>query len=331
MGLNWNNNKVLITGAGGFIGSHLTERLVQMGAQVRAFVRYNSRNDWGFLEDISAEILGNMEVFPGDLTDPFMVRRAVTGCQLVFHLGALIGVPYSYDAPRQYIEVNVMGTLNVLKACLEENVEKVIHTSTSETYGTACYTPIDETHPLQSQSPYSASKIAADKLAESYHLSFDLPVAIIRPFNTYGPRQSARAVVPTIISQALCGDIIKLGLLSPVRDLNYVADVVAGFIKVAESEKSVGTVINIGSGRGVVVEQVAEIIIKLIGANKQIVTDEERLRPKKSEVMALICDSTKAKMLLGWKPQYSLEEGLAQTIDYVKKHLNRYKVAIYNR
>lgn len=331
MGLNWNNKKVLVTGAGGFIGSHLTERLVQIGAQVRAFVHYNCRNDWGFLEDLSAEILGNLEVFPGDLTDPFMVRRAVTGCQLVFHLGALVAVPYSYDAPRQYVETNVMGTLNVLQACLEEKVEKVVHTSTSETYGTACYTPIDEAHPLQGQSPYAASKIAADKLAESYHLSFDLPVATIRPFNTYGPRQSARAVITTIVSQALCSNIIKLGLLSPVRDLNYVADVITGFIRVAESEKSIGTVINIGSGRGVTMAQVAEIIIKLIGGNKQIITDEGRLRPKKSEVMALVCDSTKAKTLLDWEPQYALEQGLPRAIDYIKKHLNRYRVAIYNR
>jgi NAD dependent epimerase/dehydratase len=329
--LHWSSRTVLITGASGFIGSQLTERLVHAGAHVRALIHYNSRNDWGLLELLEANVREQVDILAGDITDGTLVRQAVRGCDVVFHLGALIAIPYSYQAPHQFIDTNVVGTLNVLQACLEANVEKIVHTSTSETYGTARYTPIDEEHPLQGQSPYSASKIGADKLAESFYCSFDLPVATIRPFNTFGPRQSARAVIPTIISQALTGETIKLGLLTPVRDLTFVEDTVSGFIKVAESDHTIGEVINIGTGRGVTMGELAETIIKMFDANKRIVTDEERLRPEKSEVMALICDNTKAKKLLGWEPKYTLEQGLSLTIDYIRDNLNCYKPALFNR
>lgn len=329
--MHWLSRTVLITGASGFIGSQLTERLVQAGAHVRALIHYNSRNDWGLLELLAADVREQVDILAGDITDGALVRQAVRGCDVVFHLGALIAIPYSYQAPRQFIDTNVVGTLNVLQACLEANIEKIVHTSTSETYGTARYTPIDEDHPLQGQSPYSASKIGADKLAESFYCSFDLPVATIRPFNTFGPRQSARAVIPTIISQALTGETIKLGLLTPVRDLTFVEDTVSGFIKVAESDHSIGEVINIGTGRGVTMGELAETIIKMFDADKHIVTDEERLRPEKSEVMALICDNAKAKKLLGWEPEYTLEQGLSLTIDYIRDNLNFYKPALFNR
>src|SRR5215467_13959268 len=273
------NKRVLVTGASGFIGSHVVERLVQLGAQVRAFVHYNSRNDWGLLELLQKETLEHIEVFPGDLTDAALVYKAVTGCQVVFHLGALIAIPYSYQAPQHFVDTNVKGTLNILQACLEEQIEKIVHTSTSETYGSALYTPIDEEHPLQAQSPYAASKIAADKLAESFYCSFDLPIAIIRPFNTYGPYQSARAVIPTIISQALSNDIIKLGSLTPVRDLTFVEDTVSGFIRVAESEKSIGSVFNVGTGHGVTISELAGIILRIVGVDKHIVADSKRFRP----------------------------------------------------
>jgi NAD dependent epimerase/dehydratase len=323
--------RVLVTGAGGFIGSHLTERLANLGAQVRAFIHYNSRNDWGLLELVPEEIRENIEIFPGDLTDASLVRRAVADCDTVFHLGALIAIPYSYQAPRQFIDTNVVGTLNVLQACLQEEVERVIHTSTSEAYGSALYTPIDEEHPLQAQSPYAASKIAADKLAESFHRSFELPVTTIRPFNTFGPRQSARAVIPTIISQALAGDTVKLGSLTPVRDFTFVEDTVLGFIRVAESQESIGHVFNAGTGCGVTIGELAKIIIQLCHGQNKIVIDQERFRPASSEVMALICDSTKAREVLGWIPQYSLEQGLLCTIEYIRSHLNRYKPKIFNR
>jgi NAD dependent epimerase/dehydratase len=329
--VDWSLRKVLVTGAGGFIGSHLTERLVQMGAHVRAVVHYNSRNDWGLLEHLSEESRKATEIFPGDLTDATLVRQAVAGCQVVFHLGALIAIPYSYQAPRQFIDTNVVGTLNVLQACLEAQVEKVVHTSTSETYGSARYTPMDEEHPLQGQSPYAASKIAADKLAESFYCSFALPVATIRPFNTFGPRQSARAVIPTIISQALTDDTIKLGLLTPIRDLTFVEDTVSAFLKVAESAASIGQVFNTGTGRGVSIGELAAMILKMFPTNKRVLADSERLRPAKSEVMALVCDNTKARDVLGWQPQYTLEQGLERTLDYVHQHLYRYKPAIFNR
>ncbi len=327
----WENKRVLVTGASGFIGSHVVERLVQLGAQVRAFVHYNSRNDWGLLELLQKETLEHIEIFPGDLTDAALVYKAVAGCQVVFHLGALIAIPYSYQAPQQFIDTNVKGTLNVLQACLEEQVEKVIHTSTSETYGSALYTPMDEEHPLQAQSPYAASKIAADKLVESFYCSFDLPITTIRPFNTYGPYQSARAVIPTIISQALSDDIIKLGSLTPVRDLTFIEDTVSGFIRVAESGKSIGSVFNVGTGHGVTISELVTVILRIIGVDKHIVADSKRFRPVKSEVTVLVCNNTKAREILGWRPQYTLEQGLQYTIEYIRNNLYRYKPGIFNR
>lgn len=322
--------KVLVTGAAGFIGSHVTEALVKKGCSVRAYTHYNSRNDWGNIELLSPEIRKNVEVITGDIADPFAVRKAVKGCDVVFHLAALIAIPYSYLAPQTYVSTNVTGTLNVMEASLQEGVQKIVHTSTSETYGTALYTPIDEKHPLQGQSPYSASKIGADKIAESFYCSFNLPVATIRPFNTYGPRQSARAVIPTIISQALVKDEIKLGSLDPVRDLNYVKDTAAGFLAIAESDKTVGQVTNIGFGKGITIGELAERILKLIGGNKRIVTDTTRVRPANSEVMALLCNNAKALELTGWQPQYSLDQGLQETIEFIRKHSHLYKPDIYN-
>ena len=327
----WENKRVLVTGASGFIGSHVVERLVQLGAQVRAFVHYNSRNDWGLLELLQKETLEHIEIFPGDLTDAALVYKAVAGCQVVFHLGALIAIPYSYQAPQQFIDTNVKGTLNILQACLEEQIEKVIHTSTSETYGSALYTPIDEEHPLQAQSPYAASKIAADKLVESFYCSFELPVTTIRPFNTYGPYQSARAVIPTIISQALSDDIIKLGSLTPVRDLTFIEDTVSGFIRVAESGKSIGSVFNVGTGHGVTISELVTVILRIIGVDKHIVADSKRFRPVKSEVTVLVCNNTKAREILGWRPQYTLEQGLQYTIEYIRNNLYRYKPGIFNQ
>jgi NAD dependent epimerase/dehydratase len=328
--MNWKSEKVLVTGAGGFIGSHLVERLVELGANVRALVRYNSRNDWGLLELLPAPVQAHLEVVAGDITDPFGVARALANCAVVFHLAALIAIPYSYLAPAQFVAVNCGGTLNLLEAARQQGVERFVHTSTSETYGTAQYTPIDEKHPLKGQSPYAASKIGADKLAESYHLSFGVPVATIRPFNTYGPRQSARAVIPAIISQALSGEVIRLGSLTPVRDLNYVSDTVAGFIQVAENPLAIGEVINIGSGKAVSIGELAEKIVTMVGGKKRIVSEETRVRPDASEVMELLCDHTKAKTLLGWQPQVSLETGLEQTVRYIKDNLSCYKPGIYN-
>ncbi|RLB87108.1 MAG: NAD-dependent dehydratase, partial [Deltaproteobacteria bacterium] len=318
--MNWNKKSALVTGAGGFIGSHLTEHLVELGANVKAFVRYNSRNDWGMLELLPEEKLSQIEVITGDLKDADAVRHATKDVDIIFHLGSLIAIPYSYIHPRETIETNILGALNVLTAAKENNVEKVIHTSTSEVYGTARYVPIDENHPLQGQSPYSASKIGADKIAESFYRSFNLPVAIIRPFNTYGPRQSARAVIPTIITQALAKEKIFLGSLHPTRDYTYVKDVVEGFIKVAESPKSVGEVINIGSNFEVSIGDLANKIISLIGKNAEIVTDPVRVRPQDSEVERLWCDNTKAKRLLGWEPKTSLDEGIKKTIDWISNN-----------
>ncbi len=324
-------NKVLVTGADGFIGSHLVEELVQNGYSVKAFVQYNFRNQWGWLENLSAQHLACIEIFSADLRDPFAVQRAVRGCSRIFHLGALIAIPYSYMAPQDYIQTNVLGTLNILQASLEEKVDQVIHTSTSETYGTAIYAPINETHPLQGQSPYSASKIGADKLAESYFLSFGLPVTTIRPFNTYGPRQSARAIIPTIITQIFSDQkTIKLGALDPVRDMNFVTDTVNGFMKAAKTSDSIGETINIGSGKGVTIGEIAEMILKITNSEKSIEKDNIRLRPQKSEVMKLICDNSKAKKLLDWEPTISLENGLKSTVNWFKDHLSFYKSNIYN-
>lgn len=327
--MKWQDKQVLVTGAGGFIGSHLVDELLRKGADVTAFVHYNARNDWGMLEGRYSDSTPHLAVISGDVTDALSVRNAVAGKEYVFHLAALIGIPYSYLAPESYLNTNIKGTLNVMQACLDHKISRVVHTSTSETYGTAQYTPIDEKHPLQGQSPYSASKIGADKIAESFYCSFGLPVSTIRPFNTFGPRQSARAVIPTIITQALAGKTVKLGSLAPIRDLTYVADTVNGFIKLAESKKTVGMTVNIGSGRGVSIGELANAIIKQINPQARILREKKRVRPEKSEVMELICDNRRAKELAGWKPEYTLEEGLALTIDWMKEHLASYKPASY--
>ncbi|MEW6513527.1 MAG: GDP-mannose 4,6-dehydratase [Pseudomonadota bacterium] len=324
------SKKVLVTGAGGFIGSHLVERLVRDGAQVRAYLHYNSRNDWGLLELLPKEIMANVEVVTGDIQDPFAVDAAVKGCRVVYHLSSLIAIPYSYVAPQHYVNTNVLGAVNVMQACRNHGVERVVHTSTSECYGTAQYVPIDEKHPLQGQSPYSASKIGADMIAESYWRSFSLPVAIIRPFNTFGPRQSARAVIPTIISQALAGQDIRLGSLTPTRDLNFVTDTVDGFVRVANNDAAIGQVINIGSGREISIGDLAQLILQLTGCPSKIVADAERVRPGKSEVERLLCNADKARQLIGWQPSHTLEEGLMQTIAWVRENLGRFKTNIYN-
>lgn len=297
---------------------------------MRAFVHYNSRNDWGNFDLLPGEIISSIEVMTGDIQDPFSVRAAVRGCEVVYHLSSLIAIPYSYVAPQSYITVNVQGAINVLQACRDEGVSRIVHTSTSECYGTAQYVPIDEKHPLQGQSPYSASKIGADMVAESYWRSFDLPVAIIRPFNTFGPRQSARAVIPTIIGQALAGIDIRLGSLTPTRDLNYVEDTVDGFVRVASAPEAVGQVINVGSGREIRIGDLAEVILRMTGSRSKIVVDEQRIRPANSEVERLLCDATKARNLLGWAPSHTLEQGLEKTIAWFKLHLARYKSNLYN-
>jgi len=328
--MNWQGRKVLVTGAGGFIGSHLVDALVDRGAEVTAFVHYNSRNDWGMLEENYGDGTDRISVIMGDVTDPFAVAKAVSGKDVVFHLAALIGIPYSYAAPQSYVQTNVTGTLNVMQASLDAGVEKVVHTSTSETYGTAIYTPIDEKHPLQGQSPYSASKIGADKIAESFWCSFELPVATLRPFNTFGPRQSARAVIPTIITQALTSDEIRLGSLTPVRDLTFVADTVGAFLAIAESDKTSGLTINSGTGRGVTIGDLAGSIRKLVNPDARIICEEQRVRPGNSEVMTLICDNSLAAEKMGWRPEHSLEDGLSITIDWMREHISGYKPGQYN-
>lgn len=325
MSSKWQSKKVLVTGAGGFIGSHLIERLVELGASVRAFVRYNSRNDLGLIEFLTKEVQESLEIFRGDLKDPEAVRKAVKGCEIVFHLGALVSVPYSYINPLDFVQTNIGGTANILNACKEYGVEKIVHTSTSEVYGTARYVPIDENHPLQGQSPYSASKIGADKLAESYYLSFELPIAILRPFNTYGPRQSARAVIPTIITQALRGEKIRLGSLESTRDLTYISDTIEGFIKIAKSQESIGQVINLGTGEEISIRDLVKKIGNILGKELNIEPDPIRVRPKTSEVERLISDNTKAERILNWEPKVSLEEGLYYTIEWIRKHLDRYR------
>lgn len=326
-----NEMKLLVTGADGFIGSHLVEELVKRGYQVKAFVYYNSFNTWGWLDTLPTEIMKNVEVFQGDIRDPNGVEEALKGVDAVFHLAALIAIPFSYHSPDTYVDTNIKGTLNVLQAARKHNIGRVIVTSTSEVYGTAQYVPIDEKHPFQGQSPYSATKIGADRLAESFYRSFGLPVTIVRPFNTYGPRQSARAVIPTIITQLLAGKTeIKLGSLTPTRDFNYVKDTVNGFISIYESDKTVGEEINIATQKEISIGQLAEELIRQINPEAHIICEEERLRPEKSEVNRLLGCNEKIMRLTEWKPQYSLEEGLRLTIDFLKENMNRYKADIYN-
>lgn len=323
--------KVLVTGADGFIGSHLTEELVKKGYRVKAFVLYNSFNTWGWLDTLPKEIKEKIEIFQGDVRDPNGVRKAVEDVDAIFHLAALIAIPYSYHSPDTYVDTNIKGTLNVLQAARDAQIERVLVTSTSEVYGTAQYVPIDEKHPFQGQSPYSATKIGADRLAESFYRSFELPVTIVRPFNTYGPRQSARAVIPTIAMQLLAGkEEIKLGSLSPTRDFNYVKDTVNGFIKIYESSKTIGEEINIATQQEISIGALAEELIRQINPNAQIVCDEQRLRPVKSEVNRLLGSNQKIKELTDWKPEYSFEQGLAETIEFFKQNLDKYKVDIYN-
>ena len=314
--------KVLVTGADGFIGSHLTERLLEKGYQVRAFVYYNSFNNWGWLDTLPKQKLERIEIFSGDIRDPNGVREAMKGIDIVFHLAALIAIPFSYHSPDSYVDTNIKGTLNILQAARDLNIERVLVTSTSEVYGTAQYVPIDEKHPYQGQSPYSATKIGADRIAESFYRSFNLPVTIVRPFNTYGPRQSARAVIPTIITQLLAGKTeIKLGLLTPTRDFNFVKDTADGFIAIAESKYTIGEEINIATQKEVTIGELANELIKQINPNAKIVCETERLRPEKSEVNRLLGDNSKILELTDWTPNYSLQEGLAETIAFLKNKL----------
>jgi len=330
-------NKILLTGADGFIGSHLTEALVRKGYKVRAFVLYNSFNSWGWLDKCGPEVKGKFEVFSGDIRDPHGVKEAMKGCDVVLHLAALIAIPYSYHSPDTYVDTNIKGTLNVLQAARELGVRRIVHTSTSEVYGTARFVPITEEHPLQGQSPYSASKIGADQLAFSFYASFKLPVVIARPFNTYGPRQSARAVIPTIITQIAAGQRqIKLGAISPTRDFNYVQDTVAGFIAAMNSDKGLGEVVNFGSNFEISIGDTARLISEVMNSEIDIITDEERLRPENSEVERLWADNAKAHQLFGWQPSYGGREGfkrgLAETAQWFMNPVNlaSYKSDIYN-
>ncbi|MDE2291164.1 MAG: GDP-mannose 4,6-dehydratase [Elusimicrobia bacterium] len=329
--MDWKKTRVVVTGAGGFIGSHLTEELARRGARVRALVHYNSRSHWGFLEGLAPELRRRVEILAGDVSDPGCVDDLIRGAEAVFHLAALIAIPYSYVAPASYVSTNVTGTLNVLEACRRRGVRRLVHTSTSEVYGTARYVPIDEEHPLQAQSPYAATKVAADQLALSFEKSFGLPVAVCRPFNTYGPRQSARAVIPTIACQLLQeSPRLRIGALSPVRDFNFVADTVEGFLAVAASKAAVGQVVNVGSGRGVSIGETARMMMRLSGRRAAVSEDHARLRPERSEVMRLVCGNAKARRLAGWRPRVSLEQGLVRTLEYVRAHLADYKAGHYN-
>ncbi len=325
--MNWTAKRVLVTGAGGFIGSHLAEALVARGAYVRAFVHYRALGGWGWLDD--SPVRADMQVVAGDIADRDSVATAMHDVGIVFHLAALIAIPYSYQAPASYVRANVEGTLNVLQAARAAGVARLVHTSTSEVYGTARYVPIDEAHPLQGQSPYSATKIGADKLAEAFHLSFGLPVVTVRPFNTYGPRQSARAVVPAIIAQCLTGQVVRLGSLHPTRDLNYVADTVAGFLAAAEADAAVGRTVNLGSGREISIGDLAALIARLAGRPLAIESEPQRVRPEQSEVARLLADNRLARELLGWQPQVSLEAGLGLTIAWLRDHLAAYRPDTY--
>lgn len=323
-------SKVLVTGADGFIGSHLVESLMEKGYEVRAFVYYNSFNNWGWLDTFPKEKLDKIEIFQGDIRDPNGVKEAMKGVDAVFHLAALIAIPFSYHSPDTYVDTNIKGTLNVLQAARELGT-RVLVTSTSEVYGTAQYVPIDEKHPYQGQSPYSATKIGADRLAESFYRSFELPVTIVRPFNTFGPRQSARAVIPTIITQLLSGvNEIKLGSLTPTRDFNYVKDTAAGFIAIYESDKTIGEEINIATQKEISIGELANELIRQINPNAKIICDEQRLRPEKSEVNRLLGANAKIKRLTTWTPQYTFEEGIAETIAFLRNNMDKYKSDIYN-
>jgi len=325
----WRGRHVLVTGAGGFIGSHLVEALLREGAEVRAFVRYTSRNDPGLLKLLEPDALAGVEVVSGDLRDEHAVSDAVQGCDLVFHLGALISIPYSYVHPAEVASVNFMGTLNVLMACRAQGVKRLVHTSTSEVYGTARQTPINEKHPLQGQSPYAASKIGADKLVESFIAAYSLPAVTVRPFNTFGPRQSARAVIPTIITQALAKDEVQLGSLTTTRDFTFVTDTVSGFLRAAEAPGVEGEVFNLGTGEEISIGDLAERILRQIGRSVRITEDRRRLRPEASEVLRLVSDHSLAVQRLGWKPSVTLDEGLARTIEWIRGNLHRYKAGAY--
>lgn len=325
------NKKILVTGADGFIGSHLTEMLVKKGATCKALSQYNSFNNWGWLEDV--DCLDDIEVVTGDVRDPHFCSHITKGVDVIFHLAALISIPYSYISPDSYVDSNVKGTLNICQAARENSCEKLILTSTSEVYGTALYVPIDEKHPLQPQSPYSASKIGADAMAMSYYSSFGLPLVIARPFNTYGPRQSARAVIPTIISQIAAGSkYLKMGDVTPTRDFNYVIDTCRGFIALAECDRAVGEVVNIGSNSEMTILDILNIIKEIMQSDIEIITDEERIRPERSEVFRLWCDNSKIKNLTGFQPEYKIKEGLSQTVCWFRNSLNsdKYKAGIYN-
>jgi NAD dependent epimerase/dehydratase len=325
--------RVLVTGADGFIGSHLVEALLEHGCDVRAFVYYNSFNSWGWLDSLPQAVHQKLDVFAGDIRDPNGVHVAMKGCKVVFHLAALIAIPFSYHSPDSYVDTNIKGTLNVLQAARQLDVERVLITSTSEVYGTAQYAPIDEKHPFQGQSPYSATKIGADRLAESFYRSFGMPVVIVRPFNTYGPRQSARAVIPTIITQLLSGESeLRLGSLAPTRDFNYVGDTVSGFLALAGCDAAVGEEVNIATGREYSIGQVADLLIRELNPDARVVTEDERLRPENSEVFRLIGDNSKLSRLTGWRPRFDLPEGLRETVRWFRhpENLVRYKAWLYN-
>ena len=322
--------RTLVTGAGGFIGSHLVEALVGRGHRVTALVHYNGRSDPGLLTELDSECLNSVEVVSGDVRDPFLLRRAVRGCDCVFHLAALVGVPYSFLAPTEYVTVNVLGTAHLLQACLDEGVGRVVHVSTSEVYGSARRLPVDEEHPLQGQSPYAASKIGGEKLAEAFYRSFGCPVVVVRPFNTFGPRQSARAIIPTVITQVLGGASVRLGALDPIRDFTFVSDTVAGLMAVGLAEGVAGTTVNIGSGRGTTVAEIVALVTRAVGAGTvQVTPDATRLRPAASEVTRLVADSSLARRLCGWQPATSLEDGLAATIGWVRSHPDHFKTSGY--